>query len=217
MKYKAAIFDLDGTLIDTANDIKFYINMILKRYSFPEISSDNIHSLLGGGLKNAITQALAGAEKDEKKIDLYVKELINEYLKNPVIETHFYKGIDTLLEKIKQTKIKIAVFSNKDHRITEKIIDIIFGKKIFDIVRGSMEGIPKKPDPAGAILIAEKLGFSPEEMLYLGDSDIDCITAKNGGFKFIATLWGYRTKKQIADAGAELFISKPLELIDFFE
>jgi len=217
MKYKAAIFDLDGTLIDTANDIKFYINMILKRYSFPEISSDNIHSLLGGGLKNAITQALAGAEKDEKKIDLYVKELINEYFKNPVIETHFYKEIDTLLEKIKQTKIKIAVFSNKDHAITEKIIDIIFGTKMFDIVRGSVEGVPKKPDPAGALLIAEKLGFSPEEMIYLGDSDIDCTTAKNGGFKFIAALWGYRTKKQIADAGADLFISKPLELINFFK
>ena len=217
MKYKAVIFDLDGTLIDTANDIRFYINKILKRRSFPEITPHNFYSIIGAGLRNAMEKALAGAEKDENKIDLYTKELIDEYFKNPVIETHFYEGIDILLEKIKQKNMKIAIFSNKAHAITEKIVDIIFGKKMFDIVMGAKEGLPKKPDPTGALQIAEKFGFSSKEMVYLGDSDVDCLTARSGGFNFIAALWGYRTKKEIADAGADQFISKPLELIDFLD
>ena len=217
MIYKAIIFDLDGTLIDTISDIKFHINTVLKQHSFSEISLNDIHSIVGGGLRDAMKKSLAGAEKNEKNIDLYTKELVEEYFKNPVIDTHPYKEIDITLEKIKQKKLKMAIFSNKAHAITEKIADTLFGKEMFDIVRGYMEGYPAKPDPAGALYIAEKLGFSPKEMLYIGDSDTDCITANNGGFKFIAALWGYRTKKQIADAGAKFFISKPLELIDFLE
>ena len=217
MKYKAIIFDLDGTLIDTISDIKFHINTVLKRHSFPEINLNDIHSIVGGGLRDAMKKSLAGVEKNEKNIDLYTQELIEEYLKNPVIETHPYKEIDILLERINQKKLKKTIFSNKAHAITEKIVDTLFGKKMFDIVRGYVEGYPVKPDPAGALLIAEKLGFSPAEILYIGDSDTDCITANNGGFKFIAALWGYRTKKQIAGAGAKIFISKPLDLVNFLE
>ncbi len=217
MIYKAVLFDLDGTLIDTANDIGFYINMILKRYSFPEISLNNITSIVGGGLKNAMEKALSGAENDEEKINIYTKELTEEYFRKPVIDTHIYAGIENILGKIKQKGIKTAVFSNKAHSVTEKIVDMLFGKKMFDIVRGSVEGFPKKPDPAGSLLIANKLKLTPEEILYLGDSDIDSITANNGGFKFIAALWGYRTKEQLANAGAKLFISKPEELLDFLE
>ena len=217
MKYKAVIFDLDGTLADTALDIKFYMNMILKRHSFPEVNQDNINSLIGGGMRSCMETALAGAEKNEEKIDLYAQELIEEYFNNPVINTCIYEGVDVLLEKTKQKKMKIAVFSNKDHTITEKIVHKIFGKEMFGFVRGAVEGFPKKPDPAGALLVAEKLGVIPKETLYLGDSDTDAITANSGGFKFIAALWGYRTKEEIAAAGGDIFISKPLELLDFLE
>ncbi|MCL2480591.1 MAG: HAD family hydrolase [Spirochaetaceae bacterium] len=217
MIYKAIIFDLDGTLIDTISDIRFYINSVLKRHSFPEVSLNDTYSLVGGGLRDAMKTALAGAEKNEKNIDLYEKELIEEYFKHPIIDTHPYKEIDVILEKIKEKKIKTAIFSNKAHSITEKIVNTLFGREMFDIVRGCMEGVPKKPNPAGALMIAEKLGFSPKEIIYIGDSDTDCITANRGGFKFIAALWGYRTKKEIANAGADLFISKPMELLDFLE
>ncbi|MCL2705986.1 MAG: HAD family hydrolase [Spirochaetaceae bacterium] len=217
MKYKAIIFDLDGTLANTIIDIRIHINTVLKRHSFPEVSLDDTYAIIGGGLRDGMKIALKGAEKNEKNIDLYGEELAEEYFKNPVVDTHPYEGIDIMLEKIKEKNLKIAVFSNKTHSITEKVIYTLFGKEMFDIVRGSMEGVPKKPDPTGALLIAEKFGFSPEEILYIGDSDVDCLTAINGGFKFIAVLWGYRTKEEIANEGADLFISKPSELIDFLE
>ena len=217
MKYKAVIFDMDGTLVDTVGDLEIYMNMIFKRYSLPEINSDNINSVTGGTIKDALEAALANIEKNKEKIDLYAQELNEEYLKKPVIKTCIYEGIDILLEKIKQKKVKIAVFSNKDHELVEKTVHTIFGEKMFDFVRGAVEGFPKKPDPAGAFLVAEKLGVTPNETLYIGDSDTDAITANSGGFKFIAALWGYKTKEEIAAAGGEIFISKPLELLDFLE
>jgi len=215
MIYKAIIFDLDGTLANTVLDIKIHVNTILKRHSFPEVSLEDTYALIGGGLRYAMKKALKGAENNEKIIDLYGEELVEEYSKRPIIDTHPYEGINTLLEKIKEKKIKMAVFSNKSHSITEKVVYTLFGREMFDIVKGYTEGVPKKPDPGGALLIAEKFALSPKEIIYLGDSDTDCITANNGGFKFIAALWGYRTKKEIADAGADLFISKPIELLDF--
>ncbi len=215
MKYKAVIFDLDGTLIDTALDIGFYINMILGRHSFPLIAMDNISSIVGWGLKDAMVKALSGAEPDDKKIDVYTSELIEEYSRNPVIKTYIYEGINELLDYIKGKGLKAAVFSNKAHPVTERIVDILFGMGCFDIVRGAVDGFPKKPDPAGASLIAKSFGINPDEVLYLGDSDVDCMTAGNGGFPFIAALWGYRSRKQLEASGASVFIEKPGALTDF--
>ncbi len=215
MKYKAAIFDLDGTLIETADDIGFYINLILKRHSFPEISLDNVSSIVGWGLKDAMEKALSGAEPDDKKIEKYTEELIEEYALDPVIDTYIYDGIVELLKKIEMKGIKSAVYSNKAHPVTTRIVDKLFPSGQFEIVRGAVEGFPKKPNPDGALLIAEKLGFKPQDILYIGDSDVDCLTAKNGGFDFAAVLWGYRTKEQLEKAGAAKFALKPSDLVDF--
>ncbi|MDX9800336.1 MAG: HAD family hydrolase [Spirochaetia bacterium] len=215
MKYKAVIFDLDGTLIETANDIGFYINLILKRHSFPEISLDNVSSIVGWGLKSAMEKALAGAEPDSGKIEKYTNELIEEYALNPVIDTYIYDGINELLDIVNKKGLKSAVYSNKAHPVTVRIVDILFPSGQFEIVRGAVEGFPKKPNPDGALLIANSLGCKPQEILYIGDSDVDCLTAKNGGFDFVAALWGYRSKEQLEKAGAARFASKPSALADF--
>lgn len=215
MKYKGVIFDLDGTLIDTAWDIGYYINMILARHSFPEIDLANVSSIVGWGLRDAMEKALAGAVKEGEKIDLFTKELISEYSKKPVIRTYKYKGTDEMLDYVRGKGLKTALYSNKAHPVTEKIVHEMFGSSFFDIARGAVEGFPKKPDPAGALLIAEQLGIDPDEMLYLGDSDVDCVTAKRGGFRFIAALWGYRSRKELEAAGASDFVESPGRFSDF--
>lgn len=223
MKYKAIIFDLDGTLIDTSDDIGFYVNLILKQYSYPEIPLSDISSMVGWGLENAVKQALeAGksekginAAKDEKLISKYTEELVEKYEEKPVIHTYIYDGIEELLKKVKSLELKTIIFSNKAHPVTLRVVDQLFGKEMFDAVRGAKDQFPKKPDPSSVLDIIKEMRLHPKEILYLGDSDVDAKTAKNGSFPFVAALWGYRTREQLEEAGAVSFINKPLELLHF--
>lgn len=218
MNFDAVIFDLDGTLIDTEYDIGLYLNKVLKDHDCPVIELDRISSIVGWGLQDAVYKALPGnLQNDPDIVSKYADELIEAYAENPVVKTAFYPGIEDLLSEIEKKGIKMGVFSNKAHSVTAKIADIIFKGKYFSVVRGSMADIPKKPNPDGAILVAEALGVDKERILYVGDSDVDYKTASNAGMNSVSVLWGYRSRQQLEDAGAENFISKPAELLDYLK
>lgn len=217
MRFKGVIFDLDGTLLDTVDDIGFYINLILKRYSYPLFPADKVKSILGRGLKYAIEQALPSDErKDEAYLSKLTAELIEEYGKAPVIDTVPYPGIPELIEELEKKGIAMGIVSNKAHSVTVKMIDEIFGPERFKVVLGSKEDLPRKPDPAGALITAEKLGCSKEEIFYIGDTEIDRRTAAAAGFFDVSVLWGFRSEKELRDAGARFFVASPEEVLKFF-
>ncbi len=218
MKFDAVIFDLDGTLIDTQYDIWFYLNKVLESHDCPLVDYDNVSSIVGWGLKDAVYKALPeNLRKNEKLVAEYADELIKEYAENPVIKTAFYPGVEEILSELEEKGIKMGVFSNKAHPVTSKIAEILFRGKYFINVRGAVDGTPKKPDPAGAYLVAEALGVSKERILYMGDSDVDHMTAVNAGFFSLSVLWGYRSRQQLEEAGAVNFIEKPGELLEYFK
>ena len=218
MNFDAVIFDLDGTLIDTEYDIGLYLNKVLKDHDCPLVTLDRISSIVGWGLQDAVYKALPeNLQKDPDLITKYAEELIKAYAENPVVKTAFYPGIENLLSEIEKKGIKMAVFSNKAHSVTAKIADIIFKGNYFSAVRGAMDNVPKKPDPEGALLVAEALGVDKERILYVGDSDVDHKTAVNAGMNSVSVLWGYRSRQQLEDAGAENFIAKPEELLDYLK
>ena len=124
-----------------------------------------------------------------------------------------YRGIERMIEKLKEKEVKLAVLSNKPHRQTVKVAQEIFGGDVFDALQGQQEGIPRKPSPEGIYAILEKLGVSKEECLYVGDSEVDVATGTAAGTKTVSVAWGFRTEDQLRAAGASLIIRSPEELL----
>ena len=216
MKFDAVIFDLDGTLIDTQYDIWLYLNKVLEDHNCPLVDYEDVSSIVGWGLQDAVYKALPeNLKNNEKLVAEYADELISAYAENPVVKSAFYPGIEALLSEIEKKGIKMGVFSNKAHPVTSRIADIIFKGRYFTNVRGAVEGTPKKPNPDGALLVAEALGTERDRILYVGDSDVDHKTAVNADMFTVSVLWGYRSRKQLEEAGAVNFIEKPGELLKY--
>ena len=216
MKFDAVIFDIDGTLIDTQYDIWLYLNKVLEDHNCLLVDYEDVSSIVGWGLQDAVYKALPeNLKNNEKLVAEYADELISAYAENPVVKSAFYPGIEALLSEIEKKGIKMGVFSNKAHPVTSRIADIIFKGRYFTNVRGAVEGTPKKPNPDGALLVAEALGTERERILYVGDSDVDHKTAVNAGMFTVSVLWGYRSRKQLEEAGAVNFIEKPGELLKY--
>lgn len=217
MKYKGIIFDLDGTLVDTLEDICGYINLILERYGYPLFPFEKITSILGMGLKSALKLALPeGVGDDDAYLTKLTDELIVEYDASPVVKTKPYRGIPELLDELEKMNIPMGIFSNKTHEVTLKVVDRIFGLDRFKGVEGSVEGRPRKPAPEGAFAVMEKLGLSRDEILYVGDTEMDHKTALAAGFRDVSVLWGFRTREQLEAVGAENFITDPAEILAYF-
>lgn len=217
MKYKGIIFDLDGTLVDTLEDICYYINLVLEKYGYPLFPLENITSILGMGLKSALKLALPeGVGDDDEYLTRLTDELIAAYDAEPVVKTAPYKGILPLLDELEKLNIPMGIFSNKAHDVTLKVVDNIFGLSRFAYVLGSMENRPRKPAPDGAFIVADKLGVARDEILYVGDTELDHKTALAAGLSDVSVLWGFRTKEQLEAVGAVTFITDPAEILAYF-
>ena len=215
---KCCVFDLDGTLLNTLETIRYYVNRTLEKYGKAPISEDECRCFVGSGARALIKRAFdsRGGVPDE----LFEKALIEyiaDYDADPYYLTEKYSGIDKLVEGLKERGIALAVLSNKPDFATKSAVNYFFGGA-FDIVFGGREGIALKPGTDGCFEILARLGTSPEECAYIGDSDVDVMTAKNmnAGLK-IAVSWGFRTKEELKDAGAELIIDAPEKIISLGE
>jgi len=213
MNYKTVIFDLDGTLLNSLEDIADSANSVLSNHDLPTHKPDDYKIFVGSGISELMSRALPEKEKDLDTIDDYVKEFREEYARNWNVKTKPYAGIAAMLDELVSRKIKIAVLSNKLHAFTKQCVDELLPRWKFNIVMGLQNDIPPKPDPTSALQIAKQLNIDPLHILYVGDSDIDMKTALAACMHPVGVLWGFRTKKELQKNGAKTLIEKPQELL----
>jgi phosphoglycolate phosphatase len=215
MAFKAIIFDMDGTLLDTLADLADSMNQVLKRFGFPEHPREAYKYFVGQGMDILVRKALPPEHRNESLITKSIEAMREEYSQNWDRTTHPYPGIPELLEALTQRGIPMTILSNKPHDFTQFVADRLLAQWTFPMVLGARPGVPKKPDPAGALEIAEALKLSPQEFLYLGDTGTDMQTATAAGMYPVGALWGFRTASELTAEGAKVLISQPQDLLKF--
>lgn len=214
MIVEAVLFDLDGTLIDTADDIGDAVNRVLSRRGFPIHSNSAYREFVGDGSRVLIRRALPEKYRDDEIIDACLKEYIEDYRRNYNVKSKLYFGIPHLLDTLKTKGLKLAILSNKPDAITKDCVKAFLSTWGFDIVLGQREAVPRKPDPQGALEIAKKLSIPPSHFLYLGDTAIDMKTAFSAGMFPVGVLWGFRPLRELLENGACAVIDEPMEVLD---
>ena len=213
--YKVAIFDLDGTLTDTLESMAVAGNKTLESVGLEKRSVEEYKYFAGDGADTLVRRMLVAAGDSECKL---FDKAYNLYRKEFAIDCTYkvktYDGIMEMVKQMKEKEMKLAVLSNKPHARAVEVVYKFFGEGLFDIVQGQVDGVAKKPDPQGAILIAKKLGVETNECLYVGDTDVDMKTGKSADMFTVGVLWGFRDEEVLRTNGADRIVSKPSEIID---
>ncbi len=213
MTFKAIIFDLDGTLLDTLEDIAISANNVLERHDCPAHEVNDYRYLIGGGVRNLITQVLPEDRRTDKMITEFTDQFRDEYGINWNLNTRPYDGIIELLDDLSARHFKLAVHSNKPDTFTQKYIKELLPNCSFEMVLRQRSEIPRKPDPAGAQQIADFLNVSPVHILYIGDTATDMQTAIAAGMFPVGVLWGFRSKEELQKSGARELVEHPREIL----
>ena len=211
--YDTVIFDLDGTLLNTLDDLRTSTNYALKANGYPERTLSEIRRFVGNGVRKLIERAVPQGT-DVAHTDKVFDDFKKHYDEHCNDETGPYDGIIELLKELKKRGLKTAIVSNKIQFAVEKLDEIYF-KGLIDVAAGVEEGKPTKPDAYMVDKIISKLGTDKKKVLYVGDSQVDVQTAKNAGLNMVTVLWGFRDKDELIEAGATHFIEKPMELLKF--
>ncbi len=215
MKFKAVLFDLDGTLLDTIDDLADSMNSVLERYGFPKHGVDEYKYFVGDGMDILVRRALPEPCKDEALIAGCVAAMKEEYSYRWAEKTRPYDGIPALLDAFSSSGIRLSILSNKPHEPTGIVVSRMLADWKFEEVVGVRDGIPRKPDPTAALSIAESLGIAPDEFLYLGDTNTDMKTAVAAGMFPAGAVWGFRTAGELIEAGARILVMHPADLLNF--
>lgn len=217
MKYKAVIFDLDGTLLDTLQDLADSMNHVLESEGLPIHETEKYRYFVGNGAYNLVKRSLPPDKQEESYIRYCQTLFKKEYGKRWADTTKPYEGIPELLDKLTDLGFKLAVLSNKPHEATLLVVNKLLPNWTFDAVFGEREGVPRKPDPAGALEISQLFGIPTNEFIYFGDTSTDMVTAKAAKMFAVGVLWGFRTADELMDNGADLIIEKPLDIFKFIQ
>jgi phosphoglycolate phosphatase len=212
MDFKGVVFDLDGTLVNSLDDIADSMNAVLQGRGFPVHEVDAYKMFIGNGIRNLVRVTLPESNRDEPTTAACHEQMVELYERNCLNKTKPYDGIIELLNELQARGLKLSVFSNKADAFTNRIVRALL-PDCFEIVLGLRPDAPKKPDPWGALHIAEKLGLRPGEFLYIGDSNIDMQTAGNAGMVPVGALWGFRSREELLAGGAEHLIAHPMDLL----
>lgn len=215
MQYKAVLFDLDGTLLDTLEDLADSVNRVLAARGFPAHPVDAYRYFVGNGAAMLVRRALPEmVQGDEAAMAACLAAFKEDYGQHWRVKTKPYPGVLELLEALTARGIKRAVLSNKPHENTRQCVDALLPQAGFGAVLGQQASLPQKPDPAGALEVAAWLGTSPAAFLYLGDSGVDMQTAVAAGMFPVGALWGFRPREELEANGAQVCIASPLEVLD---
>jgi len=214
MPYRAVIFDLDGTLLDTIEDLTDSMNAALVRMGHPVQTITTCKQLVGDGLETFVRRALPAYAADDPRERTRLQELMRtEYRDRNSRKTRLYPGVPDLLDALAARKVPAAVLSNKPHDSTLAVIAHYFSPWSFRAIFGARDGVPVKPDPAGAFEIARILGLGPADIAYVGDTNTDMQTATAAGMYGVGALWGFRTAEELLANGAKALIETPMDLL----
>lgn len=212
MRIEGVIFDLDGTLVHTIEDIAGAANVLFARHGLPEHGIDYYLKWIGNGAVKFIERA-HGKPVSDKQLRAYVSEFKEIYAGNLHDKSQVYAGIPELLDELVRRGIKIAVLSNKPHLLTKEVCEYYLSKWPFEPVLGQREEVIRKPDPAAAFEIAEHMGVVPEKILFVGDSDNDILTAQAAGMHPLGVSWGYGRLVSNPIEGQGTLAEKPSEIL----
>jgi len=214
MGYRAVIFDLDGTLLDSVDDLADSTNITLRQLGFPEHDREAYKYFVGEGLENLARQALPEDHRDVDTLAKCAALLRDEYGRRWADKTRPYEGVPELLDTLASQGIKMAILSNKPDEFTKVVVAKLLPKWRFENVAGSKPSVPKKPDPTVSLQIAETAGIPPSEFIYLGDTHTDMETANAAHMYAVGALWGFRTADELIKSGAKVLIKRPMDLLE---
>lgn len=206
---KAVLFDLDGTLTDTLQDIADAMNRSLRLHGLPEWPVDAYRYLVGDGAKKLAERAV----RERQEMAQSVQRAYQAYYETHTrVRTKPYDGVPEMLHALQEKGVPLAVFSNKPDADTRNVVAHFFPEIRWAAVRGQVEGFPVKPDPTGALAVARAMSVDPQEVLYLGDTATDMRCAVNAGMHPAGALWGFRTAQELQESGAEYLVAHPGEI-----
>ncbi len=217
-KIKAVIFDLDGTIADTIDAIQHGINLTMKQLGYPESTRGDVVAHINNGARQLIRLSLPEhLQSDEAKLNEALA-LYNEMYTKVYTETDTpYEGIPEVFTELKARGYRLAILSNKQDTFVPVLTEVLLPKESYAIARGQRPGAPTKPDPTVPLEIASILGAEPYECALVGDSNVDMTTAKNAGMTAVGVSWGYRPVEVLLEAGADVIVHKPSELLELFK
>ncbi len=211
---RAIIFDLDGTLVDSLIDIADAMNRTLMHFNHPVHDYDAYKIFVGNGLKTLVYRCLPEDKKDEEHVEECLRHMMREYGKTYADKTHLYEGISEMLDQLSERGLKLAILSNKADELTQKICSQLLSQWNFEVIMGASERFPRKPEPDAALFIAKTMHIATENILYVGDTNVDMKTANAAGMFAVGVTWGFRTRKELEENDAKAIIETPLELIE---
>ncbi|MBA4393273.1 MAG: HAD family hydrolase [Desulfobacca sp.] len=215
MKHKAILFDLDGTLLDTIEDIADSMNQVLSRFGFTRHDTEAYKTFVGDGVESMVRQVLPMESLDDVLVARCVAAMREEYGRRWDKKTRPYPGIPELLDALLQRGFPMAILSNKPHDFSQLVVAKQLSRWPFQVVLGARPSVPKKPDPAAALEIAGIMHLPPNRFLYLGDTSTDMKTAVAAGMFPLGALWGFRTAQELTTHGARALLEKPQDVLHY--
>lgn len=210
-EFETYVFDLDGTLLETLKDLAASTNFALRQYDMPEHSIEDVRMFVGNGVKKLMERAIPNGLDNPKFEEVYAT-FRQHYLNHNLDTTKPYDGIPELLRELKGRGKKLAIVSNKFYAATQDLARHFFPDTI-EVAIGERENIKKKPAPDTVVEALRQLGVSKEGAVYIGDSDVDIMTARKSGLPCASVLWGFRDKEFLLEHGATFFAEKPEDLL----
>lgn len=214
MKITTAIFDLDGTLLNTIDDLASAGNKVLEEMGFPAHSVDQYAAFVGDGMKTLVRRILPQNHNEDQFQEACT--LFRKFYADGWADyTEKYQNIDQMLMQLKQMNIGCCILSNKPHKFTRMCVEHFFLENSFKIVLGQRENVPKKPHPQGALDILEQLEVSGEQCVYVGDTAVDMKTGNDAGLFTIGVTWGFRDREELEANHADLIVNDPMEIVKY--
>ncbi len=207
MKKTAVIFDLDGTLLDTLDDLRDALNYTLHAFGYPQRTLDEVRRFVGNGIPNLIERATSPDAPIQEMLDVFLPY----YQRHNMDKTRPYAGVSEMLDRLKEQGRLMAIVTNKVHAASQALCGRFFPQ--VDVVVGSQPGLPNKPAPDMVRAAMERLGVGPAETVYVGDSEVDLATARNTGLDCVCVTWGFRDREELERQGGTVFAASPTELV----
>ena len=210
MKYQAVLFDMDGTVLDTLDDLCDSINHSLAEFSLPQVSREHVRQCLGNGAAFLVSHSIPAGSSPELEADVlaFYKPWYDAHC---LIKTAPYEGILPMMQSLKEQGLRLAIISNKPDRAVQELSDAFF-PGLLELSVGESPSVRRKPAPDTVLKAASQIGLSVDQCVYVGDSEVDLQTARNAGMDCISVTWGFRDEAQLIEAGASVLVRTPEEL-----